>query len=267
MIKKKIIPLILLAVIILSVISCSLKNTILAEDESAKKNVTSSINDYASNDWEVRLAAIKKASLYKDTIYSKNILLLMLLAADDYHPLVQIEALKTLGKIKSYIALEKLHEIARNEKEINVKREALTALQDYSLETNIDIFIANINDRDWLIREAAYIGLLKIQPEDIQRRYIGTILKGLNDKNISVRIAILNNVKIKDPSLYNEISGIIRRKKTGISLLKGALTAIKGYTFDEKTRERLFELLTHRNKDVRVLSLQALKMEKIELNF
>lgn len=254
-----------LAVITLA--SCSLKTGLYPDDAEARRSIRNSINDYSSEDWVVRLGAVKSASRYGDTVYAKNVILLMLLAADDYHPLVQIEAIKGLKKMRSYAALEKLRELSLTDPDLNVRRIAIETLQDYSLPENADIFITGIESRDWLIREASYIGLLRIKPDDTQKNYIGKIIKGIKDRNISVRIAVLTNLKIKDPLLYNEISGIINNKKTGISLLKGALVAANGYTFDDKTRERLLGLLTHRNKEVRLLSLQALKREKIELNF
>lgn len=264
-IKCTALPILFLAIIALA--SCSLKSGLYPEDTEARSSIRNSINDYSSEDWEVRLSAVKRASKYSDTVYAKNVILLMLLAADDYHPLVQIEAIKSLRNTRTEAAREKLRELALNDTDHNVRRTAITALQDYSDPENAEIFLAGIESSDWLIREASYTGLLRIKPDDIQRNYIGKIIKGMKDRNISVRLAVLYNLKIKDPLLYNEIAGIINNRKTGISMLKGALVAINGYTFDDRTRERLLDLLTHRNKDVRLLSLQALKREKIELNF
>ncbi len=247
--------------------SCSFTNALQQDNEAAKTSVSSSITDYSSGDWETRLAAVKRTSEFSDTVYARNVLNLMLQAASDYHPAVQIEAIKSLKKMKSYSSLEKLRELTMTDPDHNVRRAAITALHDYASADNSDIFLAGIESRDWLIREASYVGLLKIKPDDIQKNYIGKIIKGMKDPNLSVKLAVLTNVKIKDPLLYNEISGIINRKRTGVSLLKGALVAVNGYTFDDKTRNRLLGLLTHRNRDVRILSLQALKREKIELNF
>lgn len=256
-----------LSMLLITLISCSMKNRTLPGDEETRRLIRNTIHNYSSDDWEERLNAVKSSSKYSGSFYSKDILLLMLLAADDYHPLVQIEAIKNLRQMRSNAALEKLRELSLSNSNLNVIRASITALSDYSLPENADIFIEGIEDSDWLIREASYLGLLKIVPDEVQRQYVGTILKGINDKNLSVKIAVLNNVKIKDPLLYSSISGLIRNRKTGISLLKGALVAIKGYTFDDETRKRLLDLLTHRNKEIRILSLQALKREKIELNF
>lgn len=247
--------------------SCLMENVIPTEDLQAKESINRYINDYSSENWEIRFEAIKNASRYTDTVYAGKIINLMLQAASDYHPAVQIEAIKNLKKMKSYSSLEKLRELSLTDPDHNVRTSAITALHDYASPDNSDIFITGIESRDWLIREASYIGLLKIKPDSIQNNYIGKIIKGIKDPNLAVKLAVLTNLKIKDPLLYNEISGIINNKKTGISLLKVALTAINGYTFEEKTRRRLLDLLTHRNRDVRLLSLQALKREKIELNF
>jgi len=92
-----------------------------------------------------------------------------------------------------------------------------------------------------------------------KKNYIGHIIKGINDKNIAVKIAILLNIKIKDQLLYDKISEIIQNRKTKTSLLEAALIAIVGYTLDDVTKERIVELLTHRNKKIRILSLRVLK--------
>lgn len=260
---SKIIPIIIL----FSFTSCSMKNGIFLEDETIKHEINTIINNYSSDDWEVRLKAVKDASIYTDTPYSKNIITFMINASDDYHPLVRIEAIKNLKRMKSYAALEKLRKISLTEQDINVRRAAIKALQDYSQPANAGIFIMGIESRDWLTREESYIGLLKIRPDEYQRQYIGKIIKGMKDPSLSVRIAVFNNVKLKDPLLYNEIAGVINNRKSEISLLKSALVAVNGYTFDDRTRGRLQDLLTHRNKDVRLLSLQALKRDKIESSF
>ncbi|HOP29900.1 MAG TPA: HEAT repeat domain-containing protein [Spirochaetota bacterium] len=252
---------------IITSLSCSFKTVLQPDNTADEKTINNSINDYSSGNWHIRIEAVKRASGYINTVYAGKILNLMLLASADYHPAIQIEAIKSLRQMKSYAALEKLREIAMTDPDLNVRRTAITALHDYSSADNSDIFITGTGSRDWLIREASFIGLLKIKPEELQLNYLGKIIKGIKDPRLSVKLAVLTNLKIKDPLLYNEISGIINNKRTGISLLKGALTAINGYTFDERTRNRLLSLLTHRNKDIRILSLQALKREKIELNF
>lgn len=267
MLKVQTITLALICTACITTMSCSFTDAFQQDDKAARTAISSSINDYSSGDWEVRLAAVKSASKYSDTVYARHIMNMMLNAAGDYHPAVRIEAVKSLKKMKTYAALEKLRELALTDSDHNVRSAGITALHDYASADNSDIFITGINSRDWLIREASYIGLLKIKPDDIQSNYIGKIIKGIKDPNLSVKLAVLTNLKIKDPLLYNEISGIVNNKRTGISLLKGALVAINGYTFDERTRGRLLGFLTHRNKDIRLLSLQALKREKIELKF
>ncbi|HOP62343.1 MAG TPA: HEAT repeat domain-containing protein [Spirochaetota bacterium] len=267
MLPGKYIQILLVTLLLFTALSCSLKKEIIPDDPVAKYTIRESINNYSSDDWEIRLNAIQRASKYGNSIYAKNVILLMLLAADDYHPLVRIEALRCLKIIKAESALDKIREIAMDDSDRNVRRAAISALQDYALEANAGIFISGIESNDWLIREESYIGLIKIDPDDIQKKFLNLLINGIKDRNISVQIAILNNITIKDPLLYHEISGLINNRDTKASLLRGALVAVKGYTFDEKTRSRLFELLTHRNRDIRVLSLQALKREKIEMNY
>jgi len=244
-----------------------MNNALFTEDQIIKNQITSAINDYSSDDWEVRLKAIKSIEKYGNSIYAKNIIILMLLAAEDCHPIVQLEAIENLKIIKPDAAVDTLQHIALNDNNHNVRYAALTALSAYNSHGNIEIFIENLSNHDWLIREAAYLGLLSITPLEDQRDYITKIVKGINDDSLSIRIAVLSNVKIQDPRIYSEIIKIIKDRKSKFSLLKASLVAIKGYMLDSETRERLMKLLTHRNKDIRILSLQALKQEKIELNF
>ena len=84
----------------------------------------------------------------------------------------------------------------------------------------------------------------------------------MNDPSIAVRIETLRHVRIRDAGLYREISALINNQKTGISLLKAALTAVTGYRIDEKTKKRIIKLLTHENRNVRVLALRALKKDE-----
>lgn len=265
-INKKI-TFLFLALVILAVPLCSINEKILNEDDAAKKDITAAINNYSSDDWEIRLAAVKRAARYGDTVYAKNVILLLLLAADDYHPIIQIEAIKNLQRIKPLAAADTLRNIALNDTDANVRYAAISALQDYASPDNEEVFTSCTSSQDWLIRESGYIGLLRIVPYDVQKKHLGKIIRGINDDSISVRIAVLTNVKLRDPLIYNEIVKIINNKKSGLSLLKAALSAARGYRFDKDTRERIVKLLTHRNRDIRLLSLQALKQEKIDPSF
>jgi len=55
-----------------------------------------------------------------EEVNGKSIMGLMLLAADDYHPLIQIEAIKNLRQMRSNAALEKLRELSLSNSNLNV---------------------------------------------------------------------------------------------------------------------------------------------------
>lgn len=247
------------------VLCCSSNNQFI-EDMAAQQEITAAVNNYNSENWEVRLASVKSISKYSDSVYTKNSLLLLMKALDDSHAKIRIEALKTLKVMKAPSAEEKIGSIALNDINSNVKFFAYSALEEYGSIQNEDIFIHGIDDTDWLVKEAALKGLMKIKDPEIQIKYLNIIVSAINDKNISVKLTAISNLNIKDPLIYENLSEIINNKESGLSVLKAALEKIKGYKFDNKTKGRLIELLTHRDKNVRILSLQALKQEGLNID-
>jgi HEAT repeat protein len=246
----------------LLVLCCSSNNKFI-EDMAAQQEITSAVNNYNSKNWEVRLESVKNISKYSDSVYAKNSLLLLMKALDDSHSKIRIETLKTLKVMKAPAAEEKIGSMALNDINSNVRFFAFSALEEYGSIQNEDIFINGIDDTDWLIKEAALKGLMKIKDPEIQIKHINIIISAINDKNISIKLAAISNLNIKDPLIYDKLSEIINNKESGLSVLKAALEKIKGYKLDNKTKGRLIELLTHRDKNVRILSLQALKQEKL----
>jgi len=152
--------------------------------------------------------------------------------------------------------------MALTDESSNVKVFALSALETYGNIENENIFIEGLDDTDWLIKEASLKGLMKITDHGIQIKYLDVIIDAINDKNLSIKLAAVSNITIKDQKIYDELAKIINNKESGLTLLKAALQKIKGYQLDNRTRKRIIELLTYRDKNVRLLSLQALKNEE-----
>lgn len=248
----------------LLVLCCSSNQFI--EDTAAQQEITAAVNNYNSENWEIRLESVKSISKYSNSVYAKNSLLLLMKALDDSHAKIRIEALKTLKVIKAPAAEEKIGGIALNDINSNVKFFAFSALEEYGSIQNEDIFIHGIDDTDWFIKEAALKGLMKIKDPEIQIKYLNIIVSAINDKNISIKLTAISNLNIKDPLIYEKLSEIINNKESGLSVLKAALEKIKGYKLDKKTKGRIIELLTHRDKNVRILSLQALKQEGLNID-
>jgi HEAT repeat protein len=221
------------------------------------------VNSYNSEDWETRLNSIKSISKYSNTVYAKNSLLLVLKATDDTHSEVRIEALKILKKSKAPAAEEKIGQIALSDENSNVRFFAFSALEVYGNIKNENIFFRGLDDSDWLVKEASLKGLMKIDDPGIQYKYLDTILKAIHDSNISIKLTAISNITIKDQLIYNELAEIINNKESGLSILKAALHKIAGYKLDKKTKKRVIELLTHRDKSIRLLSLQVLKQEEL----
>ena len=251
----------LLLIILLSCLGCS-SRTAGGENTEAKDAITRSVKLYSSENWEIRKMAISRVVVYSGTVYSRNVILLLLKATDDPHPLVRVEALHALTRVKTESAHVRIREIALYDRENLVRWSAYKALEVYGSADDESVFITGYGDSDWLIREAAIRGLLKIEDESVQARNVKLIISALNDSSVSVRIDTLNHLKFKDAGLYSEITVLINNKKTGVSLLKAALTAVSGYRLDEKTRNRIVKLLTHDNSEIRVLALRALKKDE-----
>ena len=250
--------------IILLLVKCSGRQS--KDDAAIQKDITDSVNNYNSEDWDIRLNAVKNISKYSDTVYAKNSLLLLLKALDDSHSEVRIEALKIVKDMKAPAAEEKIRTIALMDENSNVRYFAFSALEVYGNIKNENVFITGLSDEDWLVKEASLKGLMKINDPGIQIKHLDIIINAMNDSNISVKLIAISNILIKNQLIYDELAKIINNEKSGSFLLKAALSKIKDYKLDPKTKKRIIELLTHRDKDVRILSLQVLKQQKSNLD-
>lgn len=247
---------------ILFFISCISSNR-FSNDAKIEKNITNAVNNYNSDNWEKRLESIKSISKYTNSIYAKNTMLLVIRALDDSHSAVRIEALKILKIMKVPAAEEKIGTIALTDNNYNARSFAFSALSEFRNINNENIFLKGLENKDWLVRESSLIGLMKINDPEIQIKHIDIILKSIKDKNVSIKLACISNLVIKDPLIYAELSKIINNKKSDLYILKTALNKIKGYKIDDKTKDRIITLLTHRDKEIRILSLKALQQEEI----
>jgi len=251
-------------IIVSQLAACS--SSQFTEDARIQKEIINSVNNYNDENWEIRFSAIQSVSKYSDTIYAKNSLLLLIKALDDPYSEIRIESLKSLKKMKAAAAERKIGDLAMRDGNQNVRYFAYLALEEYGSIENEDIFLNGLNIGDWLVKEAALRGLMRINDNAIQIKHIDTIVDSIKSGNIALRLTAIQHLTIKSASIYDELSGIINDKKSGLTILKAALSEIKGYKFDIKTKVRIIDLLTHRDKTVRVLSLQALQYEKLNLN-
>lgn len=247
-------------IVLLTINYCT--NNKYANDASIQKDITDAVNSYNSESWEIRLDALKKISRYSDTVYAKNSFLFILKAADDSHSEIRIEALKILKKLKAPAAEEKIRNIALSDSNANVKYFAFSALEEYGNIKNEESFLLGLKDEDWLVRESALKGLMKINDPDIQNKHLPIIITAITDTNISIRITAISNLSVKNPQIYEVLSGILNNKESGSTILIAALQGIKGYKLDEITKKRIIDLLTHKDKQVRISSLQVLKYKE-----
>ncbi len=246
-------------------LKCSSK-TQFNDDAVIQEDITNAVNNYSSENWEIRLNSIKRMSRYTGTAYAKNSLMLVIKAMDDSHSKVRIESLIILQNLRISAVEEKIKNIALSDENANVRHFAFIALGEYNNIDNEKTFLEGLNDKDWFVKEAALEGLMKINDPEIQIKHLDIIIKSINDKNISLKLTAISNISIKDQLIYEELAKIINNKESGLSILKAALQKIKGYKLDNTTKKRIIELLTHRDKNIRLLSLQVLKQEELNLN-
>lgn len=245
-------------------LSCGKSVADYSKDNIIKNKITESVHLYSSDNWEDREEAVITLYKYKNSVFSGNILLFFLKASEDRHSSVRITAIKGLHQMTDPAALARLRIMAMEDRKINVRWHALEALADYRIKDNEKFFTENFKSEDWIIREAAIIGLLKINDPESQIKNISIIKDGINDPVISVRLATLHNLELKHDLFYPDIAKIINDKQSSHSILKAALYAIKGYRLDYNTRDRLISLLTHYNREIRVFAFRALKEEPFE---
>ncbi len=250
---------------LLFTLTCGKSLAPFSDAEKIKGEITAAVHRYSSDNWEERERAVVRMHRYADSAFAVNVTLFFIKATEDRQPAVRIKALQGLRIRKDPAALKRLREMARHEPRTNVRWHTLLALGDYGLPENEEFFIEGFKSRDWIIREASVIGILSIIDMETQKRNIPLLKNAMNDSILSVRLATLNHLKLKDDLLYVEIAKVINNRKSGRSLMKAALNAIRGYRLDLKTRERLISLLTHYDRDIRISAFRVLREEPEQL--
>ncbi|MBN2403269.1 MAG: HEAT repeat domain-containing protein [Spirochaetes bacterium] len=229
-------------------------------EDNERKIVEALSQSYKSNSWETRKEAVSNLCFH----YSPEVEDIVITALEDTHSAVKIEALKCLGIKRPLKAKRIIRRIAESEQDNNIRMYSIQSLAKYRDPTSAPVFAKGLNSEDWLIREESIKGILMIDDALIKRISVPYIIQALNDSRINVRLAALENLKIKNKIIYNELSAIINNDETynKINLLNAAIKAINGYLLDKTTREKIISLLTHPNVDVRISSLGVLKKDK-----
>jgi hypothetical protein len=231
----------------------------ITEDEDRKAVVLLS-QALKSDNWQTRKDALNRLCSYNTTETED----LLIAALDDTHPIVKVEALNCLAVKKPNKAKRNIRQIAEFEDDDNVRMAAIQTLSKYRDPTFAPIFAKGLSNDDWLIREESIKGLLMIDDILIMRISVQYILQALSDPRINVRLATLENLKIKNKIIYKELSAIINSDENynKISLLNAAIKAMNGYLLDKTTRVKIIGYLTHPNIEVRISSLGVLKKDK-----
>ena len=243
-------------IFIILILSCSKALIILRDDKAELNNYR---KQYKQGDWQRRAHAVIEIS--KIDIPESSVFLLK--AVDDIHPSVTILALDGLSKRQPGIALERIKHLAEFESNKNIRWYALKALAEYRDAKSAPIFVIGIKNSDWLIREESIKGLLMIDDYAIKYVSMPHIIQALYDKKINVRITTMRYLDIKDKRLYSILNKILYKNlKRNNTMLVAVLKALKGYKLDKKTRKTMINLLTHPNRDVRLLSFHVLREER-----
>jgi HEAT repeat protein len=232
-------------------------------EKQNRETFTKIIQQYQSPDWEVRRTAINELSSYSYPLNDPYFPVLektLVSALDDSHPMVRIEAFKSLQKLPDIRVRSRIAEIAINDPSPNIRWSAIRTLAIYKDPAFVNAFIIGLGSDDWLIREESIRGLLLIDDNSIKLFHINSILAALEDRELSVRLATLENLSLKDPRLYNSIARMLNSDMGDRNTqLKGLLHAIQGYELDPETKRRVTDLLLHPNTDIRVLALRVMK--------
>ena len=233
------------------------------EKEASELSVDNAEKNIADESWQIRLTGVQELSGFLSGPHNNRVSGILLRTSRDQHDQIRIESINAFMKKPSPLFRQRLIEMA-DDQSPNVKWYALRALGDYGDPEAAPVFINGLSNEDWLIRESSITGLLQIKDPAVLEETIPCILLALNDKNISVRIATLEHLKIRDKRLYQGISvQLMANLKKGPSILIPILKALNGYVLDRDVRGQLITLLTHSNSDIRLLALQILKEDEV----
>ncbi len=243
--------------LILVVASCT---TGLSRKEMQERLIAAKVR-YNSTDWTVRNGAVEEVGKYK---LEEARAFLTKAALEDTHAKVRSTALKSLvTTFPDEKTLDFCIDRTQNDSSESVRYDATKGLIPFESPKSFPVFSRKMSHEDWLVREAAITGICRIKDTEIERRSIPYIVQALRDPNMNVRIAALENVRIRDQKIYNQIRRVFftENYEYKITLLQATLKALQGYDLDIRVRERVEQLIVHPNKDIRVYALRVLKSE------
>lgn len=224
--------------------------------DQAKLDISAYEAQYQNGNWVERGMAVREVIRHP----SPASFALIEKAAHDSHAGVRKEALRGFRILKPRMALSTIMSMIENDPDYHVRLQALETLGHYRDPSSAIIFATSLKNEDWLIRETAIKSLLMIDDYSIRYVSIPYILQALDDPVESVKIASLENLKIRDARIYEKISDMFNETPHyRHSLLVAQIKALKGYRLDEDTRTRMVDYLTHRNLDVRIAALKTLQ--------
>ena len=239
-------------------------NMIQKAEIMRRQNVRNEANRYATGNWVERRQAVREIAKYYGPEKNELIIGILYVALQDPHPLVRIDALNGLYRLKLESTHVAVKNIAADEKDPNVRMYAIKALRVFRDPSDIDIFIKGFQDDDWLIREESIKGLLVMNDITVKSRLIPYIIAAINDPRASIAITTLRRLKTKDEKLYTVIVNKFNSNtKNKYSLIEATLIGLYGYKLDDKTKTKVINLLVHPNLNIRLLALKVLRNDKI----
>jgi hypothetical protein len=257
---KTIAPALLLIILFVDFAGCGLFRNREKERMQKQKNAAAI---FATGNWRERRAAVRDIVSYYGHSNNELVIVTLKIAARDSSAAVRMEAVEGLAKIKTDDTLSAIKKIASEERDSNVRWYAIKELRLWKDPAAAEIFIMGTGSDDWLIREESVRGILSLDDATIRKKCIPAIIRAMKDPSSSVVLTALRSVKTRDPRLYKAIAE--KFNSCGVfdySLLEASLTALEGYRLDQKTNEKVINLLVHHNTAVRLLALRVLKKEK-----
>jgi len=214
---------------------------------------------YETGGWQDRLGAVRDLAGFRGREAEE----LLLRALDDSHTLVRIEALRSLDGTASGKSRRRVRSLAEYEPNGNVRWQAIRVLGGFRDARDAVVFAKGLSSEDWLIREESVKGLLAIDDFAIMYVSIPYILQALDDPNLNVRLAAIENLSVRDERIYKALSSMLGDESAGgHALLKALLKSLAGYRLDGLTLKRVTSLLVHQNAEIRVLALRLLKRDR-----
>jgi len=252
---------ILLCIIIISFfnISCFFKSqSIFEKNPQLLAEIKA---DLASHRWDIRLIGLRKlydTNEFKQLPESED---LLLTASFDEHTLVRIEAINMLAELKTPAAANRILTIAKEDRNENVKWQAIIALGTLRERQAIPVLIEATKSNDWLIREAAYKSINRIATSADRDNLVHVIVNGILDPVTAVKCATLENIPFYHPEIYNAIRLTLLQRNIPQNLLVACFNAIAGYALDATVKEILVNHLVDRNPEIRIIALRTLRQD------